>query len=309
MVSQNLTWLGLQANWRGNFRDALPLCRRSKLAAGAIHDGLQEMMALSNLAFPLVALTEYAAAESVMEDAVRLARDRDNKFILGRVLNTRGWMCQELGDFQGALERDEEAAVLGRASPNVQISALINIAFDRLNLGDSGAAVELLEQTLARVEKQAFGAHRWRWTVHLFHYLAEAHFARGNYAVALSCADKGLHKATETSSLKYVGKARALRGAIALHQGAHADALSELSQAVAIAQRIDYAALAWQAGHLLLKAQVASGQMDDVQITAQLLDNSIKRMASAATQLSQRRDFLEWSRVHAALEDAAPYLS
>ncbi len=308
MVSQNLTWLGLQANWRGDFRAALPLCRRSKVAAGAIHDGLQEMMALSNLAFPLIALSDYAGAESVMDDAVRLARERDNKFILGRVLNSRAWLCQELGDFRAAFERDQESLEVARGNPNVEISSLINTAFDQLNLGDSAAALTLLEQTLARVEKQAFGAHRWRWTIHLYHYVAETLFARGDYTGALTYADRALGKATDTSSQKYVGKSRAMRGAIALQIGAAAEAIPDLSKAVAEAQRLDYAPLAWQAGQLLLRAQAASGQLDYVHNTAQLIDSAIKRIAAAAPQPSQGRSFLEWSRVHAALEDAARYL-
>jgi predicted ATPase/class 3 adenylate cyclase len=62
MVSQNLTWLSLHANWRGEFSKAVPLCGRSCEAASAIHDGFHEMMALSNLAFPLVGMADYARA-------------------------------------------------------------------------------------------------------------------------------------------------------------------------------------------------------------------------------------------------------
>jgi tetratricopeptide (TPR) repeat protein len=308
MVSQNLTWLGLQANWRGAFEAAVPLCQRSKEAASLIHDGLQEMMALSNLAFPLIAMGQYASAEAVLDDATRLARERDNRFILGRVLNTRGWMCQELGDFRAALERDEEAVQVARGNPNAEISALINVAYDRLNLGDSSAALELLQQTLERVEKQAFGAHRWRWSIHLFHYVAETLLARGDHAGALSHAERALSQARATSSLKYVGKSLAVRGVITLQQGAPAQALCDLQEAVEVAQRLEYAPLAWQAGQLLLRAQSDTGDLEAAARTARLVEDAIQRIAGAAPQPGQRRSYLEWSRVHAAREEAARVL-
>jgi predicted ATPase/class 3 adenylate cyclase len=308
MVSQNLAWLSLHANWRGDFGAAVPLCRRSREAATAIHDGFHEMMALSNLAFPLVGMGDYAGAGQVMDEAVRLARERDNKFIVARVLNTRGWMCQELGDFRGSSELNQEALQAARGNPNAEISTLINVAYDHLHGGDLSAALELLEQTFERVDKHAFGAHRWRWTIHLSQYIGETLLARGNATAALHMADRALARATQTGSLKYVGKARALRGSVALQQGAALEAARELSEAVAIAQRTDYAPLAWHAGHLLLRAQLATARVDAAADTAQRVNSAINRLAAAAPQSRQRQTFLERARVNAAMEDVARLL-
>ncbi len=304
MVSQNLTWLSLHANWRGDFGAAAPLCRRSREAATAIHDGFHEMMALSNLAFPLVGIGDYAGAGAVMDEAVRLARERDNRFMVARVLNTRGWMCQELGDFRRSSELNQEALQAASVSPNAEISTLINVAYDYLNGGNPSAALELLEQTLERVEKQAFGAHRWRWTIHLHQYIGEALLADGDPEGALAMASRALARATQTGSLKYVGKAHALRGAVALQQSAADQAALALAEAVAIAERIDYAPLTWQAGHLLLRAQMESGQVEAANATAKRVNSAINRLAAAAPEPSQRHAFLGWARVQAAMEDA-----
>jgi predicted ATPase/class 3 adenylate cyclase len=308
MVSQNLAWLSLHANWRGEFDAAVPLCRRSREAATVIHDGFHEMMALSNLAFPLVGMGDYAGAGLVMDEAVRLARERDNKFMVARVLNTRGWMCQELGDFRSSSDFNQEALQAAPGNPNAEISTLINVAYDRLHGGDRSAALELLEQTLERVDKHAFGAHRWRWTIHLSQYIGETLLACGNPDDALRMADRALERATQTGSLKYVGKARALRGAVALQQGAAPEAARELSEAAAIAGRIDYVPLVWQAGHLLLRAQLHGDQREEAIGTAKLVDSAISRLAAAAPLPSQRHTFLEWTRVNAAMEDVARLL-
>ena len=59
-------------------------------------------------------------------------------FILGRLTNTLGWLHQELGDFQRAVAYDRDSADLGQriGNSNVEISALINLGFDYLHLGE-----------------------------------------------------------------------------------------------------------------------------------------------------------------------------
>src|SRR5439155_13688860 len=108
------------------------------------------------------------------------ARDRNNLYMVARLNNTLGWLYQELGDFKGSVAFDREGTELGRRAknPNVEISSLINLGLDHLHLGESGQALALLEETTERVEKQAFGAHRWRWSMHLGTYLAEVFLAR-----------------------------------------------------------------------------------------------------------------------------------
>ena len=93
---------------------------------------------------------------------------------VGRLTNTLGWLHQELGDFQRAAEYDRDSADLGQRirNSNVEISALINLGFDYLHLGEPEKALALLENTLSRAE-QGFGAHRWRWIMHLCACIAD----------------------------------------------------------------------------------------------------------------------------------------
>ena len=217
-VAQSNTWLGAHANWRGDFGRALTLCRQAERTAEEIHDGFQELFAIAFISQAQIGLGQYRDAVAVIDAGVAKARDRDNTYMVGRLHNTRGWLHQELGDFRNAAEFDREGVDLGQQAknPNAEISALINLGLDYLHLGEPPRALALLEDTIGRVEKQAFGAHRWRSTIHLWVYLAETLLAIGRPEAALVHIENALRQARPTRSTKYVAKCHALRGQIAL---------------------------------------------------------------------------------------------
>src|SRR5690349_23536121 len=57
----------------------------------------------------------------------------------------------------------------------------------------------------------AFGAHRWRWSLHLNAYLSEALIVTGDSARALEHADRVLRQARETGSMKYEARSEERR--------------------------------------------------------------------------------------------------
>ena len=77
-------------------------------------------------------------------------------------------------------------------------------------------AIALWEETQVRVDKHAFGAHRWRWSNHLATYLAEGLLARGDLGRAGAQADLAVMQARATGARKYEARALAIRGEIAL---------------------------------------------------------------------------------------------
>ena len=215
MIAQNLVWLGAHANWRGEFDAALPFVRRAEQVAASVHDGFNELFAIAFICLPQVALGDFAEARATIDRGLRRSRELQNEFIEGRLLNTLGWFHQELGDFRRALELDREAAEIGRRikNPNVEVSSLINLGLDELHLGDVDRAVALWEETQDRVDKHAFGAHRWRWSNHLAAYLAEGLLARGDLGRAGTQADLALMQARATGARKYEARARRDRAA------------------------------------------------------------------------------------------------
>ena len=176
-----LVWLGAAANWRGEFQRAITLCQQGERAAADMYDGTIELWTQAFRCLAHIGLGEYAEAITAINDGLTKARDRDNTFIVGRLTNTLGWLHQELGDFQHAAEYDRDSADLGQriGNSNVEISALINLGFDYLHLGEPEKALTLLENTLSRAE-QGFGAHRWRWIMHLCACIADTLLALGS---------------------------------------------------------------------------------------------------------------------------------
>ncbi len=218
-----------------------------------------------------------------------------------------------MGDFRRAAELNRESQEMGQRikNQNVEVSAIINVAYDHFHLGETDKALAVLEDSLARVEKSAFGAHRWRWSMHLATYLAEALLALGRPEQALLQADKALHGARATGSLKYVGKAHLLRGRITLAGGHRAGGETELREALGVARRIEYPNLVWPAAHGLALAlasraegeRTARSKGDEVQTLATLAAETIRLIADQAPEAALRETFLAWRPVQTALED------
>ena len=306
-VAQCQIMIGAHANWRGEFEKSMTFCRQGERTAVEIHDGLQELLAVAFQCLAQTGLGRYADAQALIDDGLRKARDRGNSFIVGRLTNSRGWLCQELGDFGRAMEYDRESADIGVRikNPNVEISALINLGFDHLNLGEPRRALSLFEETLVRVEKFGFGAHRWRWAIHLLAYLGQALLEVGEPEQALIQVERALVQARSTGSMKYVSRCHALRGAVALQAGQCDQAAAELQEALRIAQSSGYPTATWQTAHLLARAREAAGEGEAAAAAARLAREAIDFVAGRAPDAELRRSFLAWPRVEAAREDLA----
>jgi predicted ATPase/class 3 adenylate cyclase len=304
-VATNLTWLGAHANWRGEFTQAIETSRQAVAAAREVGDGLSDMISGAFICLSQIGLGQYAEALATIDGGLAKARDRNNSFMVGRLTNSLGWLYQELGDFRRATEYNREAADIGKnaRNANVEVSSLINLALDELNLGEPTRALGLMEETYERVVKFAFGAHRWRWSLHLNAYLSEALIVTGDPVRALEHADRVLQQARRTGSMKYEARALTLRGQVLLDAGQSAQASGELALALALARRMGYPNLTWQSAHLLGRAEEAAGRAEEAagaaRLAAQTLDELVARLPDAAL----RRTFLGWTRVGVAREE------
>ena len=299
-----LVLLTAAANWQGDFPTAIALSIRTEKTAAELHDGFNEGLAVAFRCLAHTALGEYAEAMAVINDGLRKARERSSNFNIGRLTNSLGWLHQELGGFARAIEYDTEATELARQHhiPNVEISSLINLAFDHLNLGDPRKTLAVLEETLGRVEK-AFGAHRWRWAIHCRAYLAEALLAEREQGKALEQVEKCAGLARNTGSMKYVARAHALRGEIALGARQWGEAETSLSEALRIAREIRYPTLTWQAAHLLARARAGQNKMEDAFASARLAAETIDAVAARLPEPAMKQTFLAWPRVQAVMDD------
>lgn len=312
-IPQNFVWLGGHAEWRGEFQKAIAMSRRAEETARENHDGLSELLGVAFRCLALIGLGEHAQGLAVINEGLALARERGVPWVAGRLTNSLGWLHQELGDFRRAAELDRESQNIGHAvkNPNVEISALINLGYDHFHMGEAEKALAVLEESLTRVEKFGFGAHRWRWGMHLATYLAEVLFAQGQSDRALIQVEKALATAKDTGSQKYLAKAHLLRGRIAVAGRDWARGETDLRQAVAIARRIEYPNLIWPAAHALAAAlatraeseRTARAKGDEVHALSVLAAETINSIADRAPDPDLQRTFLAWAPVERALDD------
>jgi class 3 adenylate cyclase/tetratricopeptide (TPR) repeat protein len=304
VIAQASMWLGAAANWRGEFQRAITLCQQGERAAADTYDGAIELFNQAFRCLAYIGLGEYAEAITAINDGLTKARDWDNRFIVGRLTNSLGWLHQELGDFQRATEYDRDSADLGQriGNSNVEISALINLSFDHLHLGEPEKALALLENTLSRA-KQGFGAHRWRWTMHLCACIADTLLVLGAPERALTQVERGFSEARATGSMKYIARFHALRGEVALVTRQWSQAEADCREALRIARQISYPTLTWQTAHLLARSQAGQSNLEAACTSVQLAVETIEAVAARIPDPALRETFLAWPRVQAVREE------
>jgi hypothetical protein len=140
---------------------------------------------------------------------------------------------------------------------------------------------KLREPTLDRVQREAFGAHRWRWKVWLLLGLAEIHYATGAYTPALRCVEEGLNEAQATSSQKYVAKGWALRGKIAAQLGDAEAAGVEFKRAFTLAEQLRSPALSLPLAYDLAQWYETVGQEREAAALYNTAKTIIDHMATA----------------------------
>jgi class 3 adenylate cyclase/tetratricopeptide (TPR) repeat protein len=304
--SQSMSFLGLQAYWQGHFERAVSFGRDGLAVSRDIHDGFHELLTLGNLAFAHWGVGDYSEAFRILHDGIRVARERDSWLGAGRMMNTLGWLHSEFGDVAQAMEYDQESAKLGQAYgiSNVEISALINLGLDHFLLGQHERALSCLDPTLDRVQREAFGAHRWRWTIRLLVGLAGVHYARGAYEEALRYVEQGLKEAQATTSQKYVAKGWALRGKILAQLGDRETAGAELQRAYTLAEQLGCSALSYPIAFDLGRWYETVGQEQESAVLYTKAKAAVEHMATAIEDEGLRAIFHKSAPVQAIYDCA-----
>jgi predicted ATPase len=302
-LAQNLLWLNCQAYWQARFPHAVALGQQSIAIAREVYDGYSELMNLAFFCLEYGSWGDYTRAFTALHEGLTKAKERDNIYFLGRLLNSRGWLHSELGDIAHALEYDHESAEIGRSHgiPNVEISALINLGLNYLALDQVDRARSYLEPTLERVVREALGSHRWRWKIRLLLGLAELSYTTGAYEQALRYLEEGLSAAQATSSQKYIAKGWALRGKIAARLGDAAAAGAEFQRAFTLAERVESLPLLYPFAHELGQWYETTGQERTAAEVYSRAKAAIDAIATSIEETALRAIFLQSASV-AAIE-------
>jgi tetratricopeptide (TPR) repeat protein len=306
VLASTLRVLSVQAYWQGHFQRALHLGQEGLTVFRDIHDGYRELVSLASLCLTCWSFGNYAQARLILYEGMTKAKERGSRFIIGRLTNTLGWFHHDLGDLSRATEYNHESIGLGQTSgtSNVEVSALINLGLDYLALGQHDRALSYLAPTLERVEREAFGAHRWRWTIRLLVGLAELAYTTGNYDQALHYVEEGLKEAQRTSSQKYVALGWALRGKIAMQLGDTNTAGTELQRAFTLADQLQSPSLIYPIAYDFGQWHERSGNEREAATLYGKSKAIIDQMAASVGDEALRTTFLQSALVQEIHERA-----
>jgi tetratricopeptide (TPR) repeat protein len=235
------------------------------------------------------------------------AQDRESMRDIGRLTNTQGWFHREFGDLSSAVEYDQESMELGQSHhiANVEVSALINLGLDYLALRQYERASSYLVPTLDRVQREAFGVHRWRWTIRLLIGLADLAYVTSAYDQALRCVDEGLQEAQRTSSQKYVALGWALRGKIIAKLGDAETAGTELQRAFTLADQLRSPSLIYPVAYDLGQWHESTGNELEAALLYGKAKATIEQMATTVEDEALRSAFRQSALVQDIHEHAA----
>jgi tetratricopeptide (TPR) repeat protein len=306
-LALNMVWLGAHAHWQGHFQRAIAISQEGLAVACDIYDGVSELFALGFLCLDYWSVGAYAQALTMLRAGMMKAQARENRYIVGRLTNTLGWFHSELGDGAQALEHDQASIELGRTFciSNVEISALINVGLDYLALAQPAQASVYLEPTLERVQREAFGVHRWRWTIRLLTGLAEWSYTIGDHDQALRYVEEGLKEAQRTSSQKYLALGWALRGKIVAKLGDFETAGTELQRAFTLAEQLQSPSLLYPIAYDLGCWYETTGKEREAAALYGKAKATVAQMATAVEDDTLRSTFLQSALAQAIHERAA----
>jgi DNA-binding CsgD family transcriptional regulator/tetratricopeptide (TPR) repeat protein len=297
ILSRSLLVQALLAVWRGLYVEGERLASEAVVLARGGHDGLAFVAAHWRLGLALGELGQYAAARRVLLNGVTHAETLGERYYLSKLLNSVGWLYNELGDPETARSWNLRALESVRGSHRERVTeaeryTLLNLATDELNAGNIDAAAAHLHAFEPLLEQHEYGLIRYLTRYHLVR--GELALAQGDPVSTLDDAAEAACLATETGMRKNLAKSWLLAGRARLMQGRGREAIESLAEGVTLADEIAHGSLRWQGRLWLGQAMRAVGRdaadifreaMAQVGSLARDLDDDIVR----ATFLSSKR--------------------
>jgi DNA-binding CsgD family transcriptional regulator/tetratricopeptide (TPR) repeat protein len=305
LLSRSLLVQAILAIWHGQYSEGQQLATEALVLTRDGHDGLAFASAYWRLGFALGELGQYALASRMLLEGIERTEVFGERYYLSKLLNTLGWLYNELGDPNTAREWNLRALRTVRASYGERVTeaeryALLNLATDELASGNSEVAAEYLRTFEPLLEQHEYGRIRYLNRYQLVR--GELALARNDPLSALRAADEASLLATEKVMPKNAAKSRFLAGRALLMQGHARDAAESLADGVLLADSIAHGSLRWQGrlwlGHALRAMHRDASQtyreaMEHVELLARGLDDDrLRAIFLASALVGELRDAL-----------------
>jgi ATP/maltotriose-dependent transcriptional regulator MalT len=241
--------IALTLHLQGKDGESLAYGARAEDAALAQHDEETVIMARWVRSLSCMALGRYSEAARSL-DAIRDVGRGEEVFWHARVPNTWGALYSDLCMHERALACDEQSLESARkqrggAVREAELHSLLNIAANRLALGQVDAARKAIEEVRRQVTSVEYA--RFRWLARMHAIAAELAVAQGDREGARQAADSCLALAEKYEQPRYQVRGTLAR-AIALGDATPARSLA--TAAATQAEAMGWPGLAWRAWHV-----------------------------------------------------------
>ena len=292
---------GQAAEWTGDYRQAtatqqkgIDLARQHRLP-GLLVPGLWFR------GKALCCLGRYGESLSQLEEAYGIAERIGDHAHRARLLNTLGWLHGELAAYERAaeynrrsLETAEEMLKLDLVAGIAEIhcNASVNLAGNRIVLGELDAADALLEPVRRELAEGDDPWMLWRWSIHLEDAEARLALARGDPETAVRRLDAEIASAHRNGAPKLVARGLELRGRACLMMDDRDGAEECLRGALQEADAIVYAPAAWRATALLGELARRAGDRPAAERASADVSRRVEAAAGALGDEELRRKLL-----------------
>jgi class 3 adenylate cyclase/tetratricopeptide (TPR) repeat protein len=286
--------------WRGDYPEALRVAERALEIAMREHMPAMASFAQWYKGLSLAAQGHYGAGIGELRSALELAERVGDRALRARFLNTLGWCHAEFGAHQRASEYNRRSTELARelvelklvtSAPELYANGSINLAGNRIALGDLDGAHEAIEPIVESLREDDDPWMRWRYSLHVKDVLARLALVEGDPEQALALTTEELEGARRHVARKLEARALELRARALVQLDRREEAGDAAREALGVAQQLGYAPILWRAPSVLSELARRDGDRASADEFVNQARSRIEQLAGELTEPELRRDF------------------
>jgi DNA-binding CsgD family transcriptional regulator/DNA-binding SARP family transcriptional activator len=249
VAARSLQNLAYTATFTGQYAEAEQFARAAEEAAKTGCNALAVSGACFALGHAQVELGHYAQACRTLHAGLNHAEESGESHYLAKLLNTLGFLYQELGDAESALHWDKQALAACRRAGidrnwEAECYTLLNLADDELLAGRIQAAASYRQEVETILDRAQMSRYR---VVNRYHLVcAELALAQGDADAALQSTAEAGSLAQAKGMTKNSAKSLLLAGQALLRLGRLQEAAQRLEGAVTLADGLEHGSLRWK---------------------------------------------------------------
>ncbi len=294
-------WQGTVCFFQSDYQRGEAFLLRAQALASELRDGFLLLHCLFFLGLVRGNLGRISESLATLEQAIALARRNGDRFWLPRLPNCIGWVHREIGDFEGALEYDQQGVQVAQENKVLEAEAnsLINLGIDLTHLGQSERALPTFHAVESIFARDAW--FRWRYNIRHEAARAEHWLRQGNLEKSREHARRLAETAAKHNARKYMVIAHQLLAEIAMADGDLAVAESELNGATTLLHGYPVPIVAWRVYAVLGRLRTAMNQTEKADEAFSEAGTEIRQIAGNIQDDKLRAIFLESEAVRSVV--------